>query len=148
MRSPTPYFNQNYARHLYARGHGAPGFGRFAKVAIVGTGVYFVSKKLFQYSMACPSSESTIKCGLSYWLLELDGASGGRTIRVRICRLKHLVSGLQVSCNRCFAIIWDRRSMISIVTLTNVWICIVSKTWFDCSFSNQKVSNCQEQTDL
>ncbi|OJI89533.1 hypothetical protein ABZX51_008647 [Aspergillus tubingensis] len=47
MRSPTPYFNQNYARHLYARGYGAPGFGRFAKVAIVGTGVYLVSKKLF-----------------------------------------------------------------------------------------------------
>ncbi|PYH72900.1 uncharacterized protein BO88DRAFT_401973 [Aspergillus vadensis CBS 113365] len=47
MRSRTPYFNQNYARHLYTRGYGTRGFGRFAKVAIVGTGVYFVSKKLF-----------------------------------------------------------------------------------------------------
>lgn len=53
MRSPTPYFNQNYARHLSARGHGARGFGRFAKVAIVGTGVYFFSKKLFWYVPSC-----------------------------------------------------------------------------------------------
>ncbi|RAH56095.1 hypothetical protein BO85DRAFT_58239 [Aspergillus piperis CBS 112811] len=61
MRSPTPYFNQNYTRHLYARGYGAPGFGRFAKVAIVGTGVYFVSKKLFQYVPSCTLLNSRAK---------------------------------------------------------------------------------------
>ncbi|OOF90286.1 hypothetical protein ASPCADRAFT_10798 [Aspergillus carbonarius ITEM 5010] len=46
MRSPTLYFNQNYTRRLHSRGYGARGFGRFAKVAIVGTCVYLVSKKL------------------------------------------------------------------------------------------------------
>ncbi|RAK96658.1 uncharacterized protein BO80DRAFT_449115 [Aspergillus ibericus CBS 121593] len=45
---PTLYFNPNYTRRLHPRGYGFRGFGRFAKVAVVGTCVYLISEKLFQ----------------------------------------------------------------------------------------------------
>ncbi|RDH38029.1 hypothetical protein BDQ94DRAFT_135547 [Aspergillus welwitschiae] len=61
MRSPTSYFNQNYARHLHARGYSARGFRRFAKVAVVGTCVYLVSKKLIhQWNVRPQNPQSNV----------------------------------------------------------------------------------------
>ncbi|PLB49025.1 hypothetical protein P170DRAFT_509677 [Aspergillus steynii IBT 23096] len=48
MRSPSLSYSR-YQRHLHPRGLGPRGIGGLAKVAVVGTCLYFVSKKLFHH---------------------------------------------------------------------------------------------------